>query len=163
MNCPKGYIMSPNGVCEQSNYKLGGPVRKQQQNLMQPCIDNCNSILNTAGDCYGLHDYPVMGSNCACVPLTFGGNFGSGELVEVDYDDDGIMDGLEWQQGQWNPQNIMYHCVYSGPSFQQCVNSCLGYPGGGSGMRDPGDGVAEGPPGGYRQGGRIRRRRGRRR
>ncbi len=175
MKCPKGYSMSSNGVCQQTNgYRHGGiaserprrpgsinprpgvyaPQNPSNSDLRQPCADTCEDLMNAAFDCMGLHDWPQPGPYCSCTPV----QVGQQEINIQVYDESCDCDVLETQI----IPNFMYHCSYSGPSYASCFWACHHGSGGSTRQSGTGHGRSYGDydsSGGHRRGGRIRRSR----
>lgn len=149
MNCPKGYSMGSNGVC-MKGYKSGGltnrPNLSRQGNIgIKPdvrddCFENCDHLAGQQNQCQAA-TYPPGISGCTCVPMTQWMN--------------------QWDPttGTWGPPsntNPVYQCYWSGESYGQCVQGCVGHHAGGPGGRAyvPGVGGSSGT-GRWAKGGSI--------
>ena len=133
MNCPKGYQMGSNGVCQQvGGYARGGRIGNDNSTMgwwandCNDCIDGCLSQFSHCNGCHTFHP----GANCNC-------NY------------------------MWNQmENQAQYCCYGDTS--SCIASCSGICMSGPRFGGGYSGESGGQGSSRRMGGRIRRRRRRR-
>ena len=132
MNCPQGYIMSTDGVCQPNNGYARGGMINNIDSTMEHWYDGCNNCMDACyaqgAHCGGCTSYN-QGPPCTCI-----------------------------LQSLPEPPYFHYCCGYNGSHCgNQCSSACAGmgrgYTGQ-SGAHMGGQGT-----GGRRMGGKIRRRR----
>ena len=153
--CPRGYIMSADGVCQKNNgYSTGGlmrntmrPSARRRRNINpdpQPMIHPCQAAYEHHSTCIGvsgIYSSPIhsnyMGCQCGCIPM------GSTNIMPGSLQ--------EWFQS--------FYCYCHSNQMAGVAHLCSGGGGSGIGYGGYSTGGQGAGRGGFRKGGPIKRRR----